>query len=79
MLRKVEHSNPLFLSISFAFPCRPIGALVRFPCGGGVHQLQFKFESAKCSEKQQSPYEGEWRGGLKFKNKMLEKNNQAHT
>ena len=23
------------LAISFAFPCRPLGALVRFPCGGG--------------------------------------------
>ena len=29
----VVHSKSLFLTISFAFPCRPLGALVRFPCG----------------------------------------------
>ena len=33
MLSTVRHSNTLFLTISFAFPCRPLGALVRFPCG----------------------------------------------
>ena len=35
ILSKVRHSNALFLTISFAFPCRPLGALVRFPCRGG--------------------------------------------
>ena len=45
ILRKVRHSNTLFLSISFAFPCRPLCALVRFRwvCvwgGGGAQQLQ---------------------------------------
>ena len=25
---RVRHSNTLFLTISFAFPCRPLGALV---------------------------------------------------
>ena len=35
ILSKVRHSNTLFLSISFACPCRPFGALVKFPCGGG--------------------------------------------
>ena len=39
--------------------------------GGGAHQLQCKSESPQCSEKQQSPCEGE--GGLKFEKKMLEK------
>ena len=50
----------------FAFSCRPLGALVRFPCwgGGGAQQLQCKSESAQCSEKQQSPCEGD--GGLKI-------------
>ena len=33
--------------------------------GGGAQQLQCKSESAQCSEKQQSPAEGEG-GGLKF-------------
>ena len=39
ILSKVVHSNTLFLTISYAFPCRPLGALVRFPCvwGGGGH------------------------------------------
>ena len=63
ILSKVRHSNTLFLTISFAFPCRPLGVLVRFPCvcvggGGGAQQLQCKSESAQCSEKQQSPCEG---------------------
>ena len=31
---------------------------------GGAHHLQCKSESVQCSEKQQSPCEGE--GGLKF-------------
>ena len=60
----------MFLTISFAFPCRPLGALVRSPCGGcgggWARQLQWKSESAQCSEKQQSPREGEGEGGLKF-------------
>ena len=34
ILSRVRHSNTLFLTISFAFPCRPLGALIRFPCGG---------------------------------------------
>ena len=33
--------------------------------GGGAQQLQCKSESAQCSEKLQSPGEGEG-GGLKF-------------
>ena len=33
--------------------------------GGGAQQLQCKSESAQCSEKQQSPGEGEG-GGLKI-------------
>ena len=37
ILSKVVHSKTLFLTISFAFPCRPLGALVRFPCGGRGH------------------------------------------
>ena len=36
--------------------------------GGGTQQLQCKPESAKCSEKQQSPCEG-YEGGLKFERK----------
>ena len=45
-----------------------------------AHQLQCKPQSAQCSEKQQSPCEGEGGGGaLDLKKKMLEKNNQAHT
>ena len=55
----------------FAFSCRPLGTLVRFPCvwgGGGALQLQCNSESAQCSEKQQSSCEGD--GGLQF-----EKNN----
>ena len=43
--------------------------------GGGAQQLQCKFESAQCSEKQQSPCEGD---GLKIRKKMLE-NNKVHT
>ena len=35
ILSKVRHSNTLFLTITFAFLCRPLGALVRFQCGGG--------------------------------------------
>ena len=35
ILSKVVHPNTLFLTISFAFPFRPLGALVRFTCGGG--------------------------------------------
>ena len=39
ILSKVSHSNTLFLTISFAFPCQPLGALIRFPSvcvlGGG--------------------------------------------
>ena len=54
ILSKVVHSNTFFLTFSFEFPCRPLGALVRVPCGGGGHS---KSESAKCSEKQQSPCE----------------------
>ena len=34
--------------------------------GGGIQQLQFKSESAQCSEKQQSPCEGDGGGGLKI-------------
>ena len=29
------HSNTFFLTFSFDFPCRPLGALVRLPCRGG--------------------------------------------
>ena len=36
-----------------------------------AHHLQCKPQSAQCSEKQQSPCEGE--GGLKFEKKMLKK------
>ena len=68
----VVHSNTLFLTISFEFPCRPLGALVRFPCGGvgdlggggGAQQLQC--ESAQCSQKQQRPCEWGGGGGLKI-------------
>ena len=52
----------------FAFSCRPLGTLGRFPCGGRAQQLQCKSESAQCSEKQQSPCEWEG-GGLKFERK----------
>ena len=38
-----------------------------------AHQLQCKPQSAQCSEKQQSPCEGEGGGGLKFEKKMLKK------
>ena len=34
--------------------------------GGGAQQLQCKSESAQCSEKQQSPCEGDGGGGLKI-------------
>ena len=44
--------------------------------GGGALQLQCKSESAQCSEKQQSPCEGDGRD-LNFE-KMLE-NNKVHT
>ena len=49
ILRKVRHANTLFLTISFAFSCCPLCALVRFPCGGGgggAQQLLCKSESA---------------------------------
>ena len=48
-------------------------------CGGvgGALQLQCKYESAQCSEKQQSPCEGDRGGDLNFE-KMLE-NNKVHT
>ena len=50
-LSKVVHSNKLFLTISFEFPCRPLDALGRFPCEGrgGAQQLQCESESAQCS------------------------------
>ena len=65
---------------NFAFFHCPLGASVRFPCGGGgggggggAQQLQCK-SSAQCSEKQQSPCEGDGGGGgLKFEKTMLEK------
>ena len=38
--------------------------------GGGAQQLRCKSESAQCSEKQQSPCEGDvGGGGLKFEKK----------
>ena len=40
--------------------------------GGGAQQLQCKSESAQCSEKQQSPGEGDV-GGLKFEKINTEK------
>ena len=49
-LSKVRHSNTLFLTVTFAFPGSPLGALVRFPCvcvcgggggGGGGGQLKW--------------------------------------
>ena len=63
--------NKIIPNYYFAFSCRPLGTLVRFPCvsvcacvcvwgGGGAQQLQCKSESAQCSEKQQSPCEGGW-------------------
>ena len=64
----------------FAFSCRLLGTLVRFPSGrgvGGAQQLQYKSESAQCSEKQQSPCEGD--GGLKFEEKKMLENNKVHT
>ena len=42
--------------------------------GGEALQSQCKSESAQCSEKQQSPCEGD----LNFEKKMLE-NNKVHT
>ena len=36
---------------------------------GGALQLQCKSESARCSEKQQSPCEGDGGGGLHFERK----------
>ena len=45
--------------------------------GGGTAD-ECKSESAQCSEKQQSPYDGDGGGGggggLKFEKKMLENN-----
>ena len=81
VFRKNEGTPPLGLkrlvpNYYFAFSYRPLGALVKFPCGEGAQQLQCKSESAQCSEKQQSPCEGDW--GLKFEKKMLE-NNKTHT
>ena len=52
----------LVLNYYFAFSCRPLGSLVRFPCWG-AQQLQCKSESAQCLEKQQSPCEGDGRWG----------------
>ena len=67
----------LVINYYFAFSCRPLGVLVMFPCerGGGAQQLQCKSESAQCSEKQDSPCEGDGDGGreLKIWKKMLEK------
>ena len=45
--------------------------------GGGAQQLQYKSESVQCSEKQQSPCEGDW-GGLKFENKVHSPPAQKH-
>ena len=81
--KATKPTTTLFLTISFACPCRPFGALVRFPCGGGggggAQQLQCKSESGQCSEKQQSPFEGEGGGGLKFEKNKCRKNNKVHT
>ena len=56
----LKHLVPSYF---FAFSCRPLGTLVRSPCGWGAQQLQCKSESAQCSEKQQSPCEGDGGGG----------------
>ena len=58
---KVRHSNTLSLTISFALPCRPLGAFVRFPCGGGrAQQLQCMSESAQCSGNSRALVRGRW-------------------
>ena len=41
--------------------------------GGGAQHLQCKSESVQCSEKQQSPCEGDGGGGLKFEEKKSTK------
>ena len=74
---KVRHSNTLFLTISFAFPCHPLGALVRLSTGGGGHSNCNASLSQRNVQKQQSPCEGG--GGLKFGIKKCWKNNQVHT
>ena len=45
--------------------------------GGGALQLQCKSESAQCSEKQQSPCEGD--GGTKILRKKMLENYKVHT
>ena len=64
----------MFLTISFAFPYHPLGALLRLPsvCVWRAQQLQCKSESAQCLEKQQRPCEGEG-GALNLKKKNAEK------
>ena len=52
----------------FAFSCRPLGALVRFPMGGGGGarcNASLSQPNVQCSDKQQSPCEGGG-GGLKI-------------
>ena len=52
ILSKVVHPNTLFLTISFAFPCRPLGALVRFTCvcGGGGGEEGHIISNASLSQ-----------------------------
>ena len=80
ILRKVVHPNTLFLTISFAFPCRPLGALVRFTCGGGgkgAHHSQCSLSQPNVQKNSRAHVRGKG-GGLKI-SKHAGKNKQAHT
>ena len=76
ILSKVVHSSTLSLTISFAFSGRPLGALERFPCGGGGHIIcNASLSQPNVQKKQQSPCEGGGGGGgLKFEKKKCLKN-----
>ena len=78
ILSKVVHPNTLFLTISFAFPYRPLGALVRFTCGGGggrgAHHFQCSLSQPNGQKNSRAHVRGRG-GGLKLAN-MLEKTNK---
>ena len=50
----------------FAFSCRPVGAVLRFPCGGGGGHsscnARLSQSNIQWSDKQQSPCEGDGGG-----------------
>ena len=50
----------------FVFSCHPVGAVLRFPSGGGGTAVAMLSQpNIQWSDKQQSPCEGDG-GGLKF-------------